>query len=78
MKSLQVEMSCPCGTLILKSYEDGTTKLRSKILLFKAHGGGVAVCRNCGREHVVPIRLSKSSPLSNELQHFIFEKVVDS
>jgi hypothetical protein len=35
---------------------DGTTKVRGKILLFRG-GQGYVVCKGCGEERSVPIRI---------------------
>ncbi|MFH0957676.1 MAG: hypothetical protein V1897_03145 [Pseudomonadota bacterium] len=71
-----VELQCTCGQLILKSYADGTTKLRSKIVLFNDCGEGVAVCRSCGCEYPVPIRLQKTIKSDLKVRHYVLDKKV--
>lgn len=49
-------LSCCCGEVLVKSMEDGTTKVRSKILIFR-NGEAFAVCKGCGAERAVPLQL---------------------
>mgnify|MGYP001176332472 FL=1 len=55
MKKTLSEIKCGCGELILKSY-GSVTKLRSMLLVFNDNDV-MAKCRNCKREHVVPIKI---------------------
>jgi ribosomal protein S27E len=50
-------LTCKCGEVLVKSL-DGTTKLRGKIVIFKGDQA-YAVCKGCGSEHVVPVRLDR-------------------
>ena len=68
-----IELKCDCGQLILKSYADGTTKLRAKILLFDGLGGGKAVCRSCGYEHDVPVKLRKAFKKDSGIRHYVLD-----
>ena len=49
---------CKCGEVLLKSTVEGT-KLRSKIVIFKA-GQSIAVCKGCGAELPIPVKLDVS------------------
>jgi len=71
---LGVEMQCGCGFLILKSYKDGTTKLRAKIILFNSLGETIAICKECGKEHPIPVRLQKAFPTSSKVRHYVLER----
>ena len=55
-------LTCSCGEILVKSI-NGTTKVRSKILKFNANGMGLAVCKGCGQEREVPVRLDTGSLL---------------
>lgn len=48
-------LSCSCGEVVLKSV-NGTTKIRNKIIVFRG-STAVAVCKGCGIEHKIPIKL---------------------
>lgn len=50
---------CPCREIIVK-IQDGVTKVRSKILLFR-DGKALAVCKRCDGEIAVPLRLTYES-----------------
>ena len=50
---------CDCSEVIVKS-QNGSVKLRSKILIFKGKDA-FAVCKKCGTEVQVPVSLNKSS-----------------
>ena len=54
---------CGCGEILMKS-NNGTTRLRSKILIFKS-GKAYAVCKKCGLELSVPVSLNERDLLSN-------------
>jgi uncharacterized Zn finger protein (UPF0148 family) len=46
---------CPeCGFHVMDTNEDGTLRLRAKVILFRATGT-VAVCKSCGTEVPVPV-----------------------
>ena len=49
---------CKCGEVLLKS-TDGSAKLRSKIVIFR-EGGAIAVCKGCGAELPIPVKLDVS------------------
>jgi len=49
---------CHCGEVLLKS-TDAVTKLRSKIVIFKGMSA-IAVCKGCGAELPIPVRLDVS------------------
>lgn len=49
-------LSCRCGEVLVKSMSDGTTKVRSKIIIFRG-GEAFAVCKGCGAERLVPLQL---------------------
>ncbi len=69
-----VELECSCGQLILKSYSDGTTKLRSKIVLFGNDGKSMAICRACSREVPIPVTLQKARVWKTSIRHYVLEK----
>ena len=48
---------CSCGEALVKS-ANGTTKVRGKILLFRG-GQGYVVCRGCGAERAVPVKIDE-------------------
>ncbi len=48
---------CRCGEVLIKSV-GADTKVRSKIIVFR-DGQGYAVCKGCGVELPVPIKLDK-------------------
>lgn len=64
-----IDIVCPCGQFILKSLND-SIKLRSKIILFDEHGRGIAVCKSCGREHIIPVALTFTKGV-NEIKHVL-------
>lgn len=43
-----------CGETVIKSMSDGTSKLRSKVVVFR-DGKAMAVCKGCNSEIPVPI-----------------------
>jgi hypothetical protein len=49
---------CKCGEVLIKSV-NGTTKLRSKIVLFKKNKA-YAVCKSCAAEISIPLSLDKA------------------
>lgn len=52
---IYTNIACPCSEIIMKS-DNGVAKIRSKILIVK--GNSVcAVCKSCGFEVPVPLRL---------------------
>ena len=51
-------LTCRCGEVVVKSIND-TTKVRSKVLVFKGQGAYV-VCKGCGCEHEIPLQLDRS------------------
>lgn len=68
------EIVCKCGVLIMKSYGNGKTKIRSKILVFDdSLNKSFAVCRSCGEEHEVPVKIGPQ-PIARSISHFIFDK----
>lgn len=52
-------LACSCGEVLVKS-TNGTTKVRGKILLFRG-GQGYVVCKGCGEERPVPVRMDEVS-----------------
>lgn len=48
-------LTCKCGEVVIKSI-NGTTKIRNKMIVFK-DGRSYAVCKGCGVEIPVPVRL---------------------
>lgn len=54
--SIVSQIICPCNEIIMKS-DNGTEKIRSKILLLK-EGKAYAVCKSCNREVEVPLKRS--------------------
>ena len=50
---------CSCSEIIVKS-QNGSVKLRSKILIFKGNDQAFAICKRCGDEVRVPVSLNKS------------------
>ncbi len=65
------DIVCDCGTLLLKSYPNGRIKLRSRIVVFDGEST-LALCRECGQEHSVPIQIQGSTRKS--MQHFVLEE----
>ena len=63
------ELKCDCGCFIMKSYDDGVTKLRSKVTFFDATGQCVAVCKGCGSEHPIPVVIQGS--LTKPMTHYV-------
>jgi ribosomal protein S27E len=61
---------CSCGEVLVKSTSDGT-KLRSKIIIFKAKGA-VAICKGCGKELPIPISLNQEELLSKSRNPKLF------
>jgi transcription elongation factor Elf1 len=54
------KITCICGDIVVKSTIDGTSKIRSKILLLK-NNTAYAVCKGCGTEVKVPIKVSSDA-----------------
>jgi hypothetical protein len=54
-------IACRCGEIVVKSL-NGTTKVRSKILLFR-EGKAIAICKGCGAEMSVPLLIDEESTL---------------
>jgi len=52
-------LACSCGEVLVKS-TNGTTKVRGKILLFR-DGQGYVVCKGCGEERAVPVRMDEAA-----------------
>lgn len=48
-------LTCKCGEVVVKS-ANGTTKIRNKMLVIKGNRS-FAVCKGCGAEILVPIKL---------------------
>ena len=48
-------LECSCGEVLIKSYGD-VVKVRNKVLVFK-NGDAYAVCKGCGHEHQIPVKL---------------------
>jgi predicted RNA-binding Zn-ribbon protein involved in translation (DUF1610 family) len=63
-------IDCPkCGKHIMDTNEDGTKRLRSKVILFR-DDGAVAVCPACKAEIPVPLTLNAPG-ISTPVKHFI-------
>lgn len=60
-------IDCLCGESILKAYPSGKAKLRASILIMKADGLAIAVCKKCKAEIEVPIKLTKAIPHITEM-----------
>ena len=60
-KPISAEIVCKCSEIIMKS-QGTTTKIRSKILIFKSDGA-YAICKGCGTEVKVPVRVDSLPPL---------------
>ena len=58
---MSLEVTCACGETILKSYDGGKTKLRSRMVVFVDGERAVALCKGCGQEHKIPILLGEDS-----------------
>lgn len=56
-------MTCQCGEILIKSV-DGTTKIRSKIMVFRGDRA-FAVCKGCGAEQSIPVRLLQEDIIDN-------------
>lgn len=63
---------CSCGEVLIKSTR-GSTKLRSKILIFR-DGEAIAVCKGCGAELPAPIKLDKVDLLLKSKNPRLFVK----
>lgn len=61
-----LDVRCDCGSFILKSYDGGVSKLRSMLLIIKSNST-VAKCRNCKREHALPIRIEMRKNISADM-----------
>lgn len=48
-------LTCKCGEVVVKAI-NGTTKIRNKLMVFKG-GRSYAVCKGCGAEVAVPVKL---------------------
>jgi len=63
-----------CGEQVLKSMPDGTTKLRSKVIVFKDNSA-VIVCKGCGGDIPFPLKIDdtlvKSMLQSQRLKLFV-------
>lgn len=59
--SATAHIVCACSEIIVKS-QNGSVKLRSKILIFKGNDQAYAICKRCGDEVAVPVSLNKSAP----------------
>ena len=57
---LMQPLTCRCGEIIVKSVGGGS-KVRSKILIIKAEGLTVAVCKGCGVEVPIPLKLDSEA-----------------
>jgi len=71
-KTLNSEVICSCGSYILKSYGNGTSKLRSMVVVIE-DDMAKAVCRKCKKEHNLPITVSFNKS-KNPNMHFIFSE----
>jgi hypothetical protein len=56
---LNTQIVCACTEIVMKS-QDGAVKLRSKIVIFKGEQG-YAICKSCGVEVKIPVRLSEDA-----------------
>ena len=63
---------CPCGEVLIKS-TNSTTKVRSKILIFK-DGQAYAICKGCGAELAAPLRLDEADLLAKSKNPRLFVK----
>lgn len=63
-------LMCSCGEVIVKS-NDITTKVRSKIILFKSDAA-FAVCKKCGKEYPIPLMLDKKLLKSQVNRTYLF------
>jgi len=53
---------CQCGEVLVKS-TGGTTKIRSKILIFRGKQA-IAICKGCGMELPAPLLLDETDMLT--------------
>lgn len=67
---------CSCGEVLIKS-TSAETKMRSKILIFR-NGQAFAVCKGCGAERSVPIRLDRTELLIKSRNPRLFVKNTQS
>lgn len=65
---------CACGEVLFKSMSNAT-KLRSKILIFRGEEA-IAICKGCGAELPVPIKLDKADLLVKSGNPRLFVKRV--
>ena len=63
-----------CDDVVLKSFESGEMKLRSKVVIFK-DDKAVAICKGCGTEIPIPVAvdftLMKSVVSSEKLRLYV-------
>jgi ribosomal protein S27E len=70
---LQHVLVCKCGEVLIKSAGEAT-KLRSKIIIFK-NGEALAVCKGCGTELPVPVKLDKMDLLKSQNPRLFLRKI---
>jgi ribosomal protein S27E len=63
-------ITCKCGEVVVKS-ANGTTKIRNKMMVFK-DGRSYAVCKGCGAEIQVPVRLEPAEISDNNRRPKLF------
>ena len=56
-------LECSCGEVLVKSI-NGVTKIRNKVLVLKGNQT-YAVCKGCGAEHPVPLKLVEDGSFSD-------------
>jgi len=63
-------ITCKCGEVVVKS-ANGTTKIRNKMMVFK-DGRCYAVCKGCGAEILVPVKLEPAEINDNNRRPKLF------
>jgi len=66
---LSNDIFCDCGMMIMKSYDSGKTKIRSKVVVVEKDGTALAVCRKCSKEIEIPILVCRST--RSKIRHYI-------
>jgi RNase P subunit RPR2 len=61
MKFLREVICSKCDSMILRKSHDGMWRFSSKVIKSNEDGSGViAVCKKCGNEEPMPVRISMS------------------
>jgi hypothetical protein len=73
-----VNLRCPkCRTGLVQKSADGKVKIRTNLIAFDAHGAE-AVCKKCGADIPLDVRLGPELRKALDGPRLIVRKVVDS